>query len=215
MPVRLQRLGPGLQAAVGQGDVCGDDDVAGDGALGDPVVGHVGAGVDHHLFDQGLARDIDPGVRHYEDLEAVAAGHAIDLLLHGAGVGVDVEGGGHGGFMARWASREKAGVFPPHASGGGAAAQPARRRGRRRRRPVRRLNHPMLSRPLHHFVVPLPTKWGGKKKRRDLSIAALTSLPAKKSFTAGKPPASHPRRRCGSDRAARGCGPEAAAPRRR
>ena len=44
---RVQGLGPGFQRPVGQGDVGGDDDVAGTGPLGDPVVGHVRPGVDH------------------------------------------------------------------------------------------------------------------------------------------------------------------------
>ena len=53
----------------------------------------VGAGVDHDLFDPRLARRVDPAVGDHEDMQAVAAAHAIDLVLHRAGVGVDEQAG--------------------------------------------------------------------------------------------------------------------------
>jgi hypothetical protein len=50
-PFDLIACAPAFRHAVGQRNVGGDDHIARLGALGDPVVGDVGAGVDHHLLD--------------------------------------------------------------------------------------------------------------------------------------------------------------------
>ena len=90
----------GLQAARGQRDVGGDDDVALAGTLGDPVVGGVRAVGDDHALDQRPLGQAHQAVRHEVDDEPVPLGHAHGLVLHGAGVGVDVEGGGQSGASA-------------------------------------------------------------------------------------------------------------------
>ena len=97
LAVRRDDLGAGFHAAARQRHVRGDDDVAAPGALGDPVVRLVHAGADDDALDKRIARHRDRAVADDEDfersaLERMALGDAINLLLHRAGVGVDVEG---------------------------------------------------------------------------------------------------------------------------
>ena len=81
----------GLEAAGGKRDVGGDGDIALADARGDPVVGRVGAVGDDHALDQRTLGQAHEGVRHEVDGEPVPLGHAHGLVLHGAGVGVDVD----------------------------------------------------------------------------------------------------------------------------
>jgi hypothetical protein len=81
---------------VREGNVGRDDDVAPAGALGDPVVGGIGAVGDDDAADQRPLGQAHPSVGDEMDGEAMPLRHAHGLVLHGAGVGVDVEGGGHG-----------------------------------------------------------------------------------------------------------------------
>ena len=74
------------------------------GALRDPVVRFVHAGAHHDPLNKLIARDRDRAVGDDEDLEVDALermplGDAIHLLLHRAGVGVDVDGDGIGNAL--------------------------------------------------------------------------------------------------------------------
>ncbi len=96
-PVRRDHFRACFHAAARQRHVGGDDDIAGARAFGDPVVRFVHAGADHHALDHLIARHRDRAVADDKDLEINALermplGDAIQLLLHRAGIGVDVEG---------------------------------------------------------------------------------------------------------------------------
>ncbi len=100
-PVRRDHLGAGFDAAARQRHVRGDDDIAGACALGDPVVRLIHAGADQDSFNKPIPRNCDRAVADDQDfqrhaLARMALGDAIHLLLHRAGVGVDVEGDGFG-----------------------------------------------------------------------------------------------------------------------
>ena len=69
LPVGPMSAGAGLQAARGERDVGGDDDVALARALRDPVVGRIGAVGDDHALDQRPLRQAHEGVRHEVDGE--------------------------------------------------------------------------------------------------------------------------------------------------
>ena len=99
LAVRRDRLGARLHRACRERHVGGDHDVAALRAFGDVVVGLVHAGADHDALDEVRARHRDRRIRHDDDLQRRAAqheslGHAIDLLLHRAGVGIDIEDDG-------------------------------------------------------------------------------------------------------------------------
>ena len=84
-------------------------------ALRDPVVRIVHAGADDHGLDRRIARHCDGAVGDDEDfeggaLERVALGDAINLLLHRAGVGVDVDGDRDLGFYCRLSRPRAAGI---------------------------------------------------------------------------------------------------------
>ena len=67
------------------------------GAFGDPVVRRIHRGTCRDALDQRILRDTNKIARNDADRQTVAAGDAIDLLLHRAGVGVDIDAGcGHG-----------------------------------------------------------------------------------------------------------------------
>ena len=61
------------------------------GPLGDPVVRRVEAVGDHDQLDPRIARHVHVGIADDEDLEPVTLGHAVDLGLHWAGIGVDID----------------------------------------------------------------------------------------------------------------------------
>ena len=68
-------------------------------ALGNPVVGFVHAAADHDALDHLISRDRDRAVADDKDfklraLEHMPLGDAINLLLHRAGIGVDIDGDG-------------------------------------------------------------------------------------------------------------------------
>ena len=69
------------------------------GALGDPVVRLVHAGADHDALDHFISGNGDRAVGDDEDFQRdafkrVPLGDAINLLLHRAGIGVDVDDNG-------------------------------------------------------------------------------------------------------------------------
>ena len=99
LPVGPMTRAPVFEAAGGQRDIGGDDDVAFSRALGDPVVGRVRAVGDHHALDQRAVRQPHPAVGDEMHDQPVPLRHPHHLVLHGAGVGVDVEGDGHGFVM--------------------------------------------------------------------------------------------------------------------
>ena len=65
-------------------------------AGGDPVVGSVGPIRDHHTLDQRPQRQPHVGVGHEVHCQSMPLSHPDRLVLHGAGVGVDVDRSGHG-----------------------------------------------------------------------------------------------------------------------
>ena len=81
--VRGQSAGGAGEAAGGERDVGGDADVGGGDALGDPVVGDVGALVDHDHADEGqVGRAARAGaVGDDADGDAEAAGAAADVSV--------------------------------------------------------------------------------------------------------------------------------------
>src|SRR3954469_12232202 len=119
--VRGDDAGTPLHAAVGERHIGRDHDVALPGPLDDPVVGAVEALGDGHALDQGRFRHAQPAVADDQDLEPVAAGDAVHLLLDRAGVGVDVN------LEHRWsasaARRELAGHDLVDEAGGRLAAR--------------------------------------------------------------------------------------------
>jgi hypothetical protein len=99
LAVRRQHDRAFLHAAARQGHVGGDDDVAAAGAFCNPVVGLIHAAADHDALHYLISRDRNRAVADDEDferraLERMPLGHAIHLLLHRAGIGVDVNGDG-------------------------------------------------------------------------------------------------------------------------
>jgi hypothetical protein len=73
-----------------------DDHFAAPDALRNPVVGLVHAAADHDTLDHLISRDRNRAVADDKDfqrraLERMPLGHAIHLLLHRAGIGVDVD----------------------------------------------------------------------------------------------------------------------------
>ena len=91
--VRGEDAGAALDGAGGERDVGGDADVAGADAVGDPLVGGVGALGDHDDGDEGVAAGADAAVGDEGDRVGVALGDADGLVADGAGVGVDVDHG--------------------------------------------------------------------------------------------------------------------------
>ena len=87
--VGRDHLGAGLDAAARQRNVVGNDDGAGVGARGDPVVGRIEAGADRDALDHGIARHLDRAVGDHPDAQPMPLGDAIDFLLHRAGIGID------------------------------------------------------------------------------------------------------------------------------
>ena len=67
-------------------------------ALRDPVVGGIRPVGDHHALDERPLRQPHEGIRHEVDDKPMPLRHPHRLLLHGARIGVDVEGGGHWGL---------------------------------------------------------------------------------------------------------------------
>ena len=94
LAVRRDHLGAGFHAAAGERDVRGDDDIALAGALRDPVVGGIHAGPRSDALDQRILRHADEIARDHADRQAVPDRDAIDLVLHRAGVGIDIDAGG-------------------------------------------------------------------------------------------------------------------------
>ena len=101
LAVRRDHLGAGLDAAAGERNIRGDDDVALAGALRDPVVGGVHAGAGGDALDQRILRHADEIARDHADRQAVPDRDAINLVLHRAGVGVDIDAGGVQVVMAQ------------------------------------------------------------------------------------------------------------------
>ena len=87
-------LGAGFDAAAGQRDVGGDDDIAFAGALGDPVVGGIHSGTRRDPLDQGIGRHPDEIAGHHADRQAMPGGNAVDFVFDRTGVGVDIDAGG-------------------------------------------------------------------------------------------------------------------------
>ena len=73
--------------------VGGDHHVTAAAPPGDPVIGGVGAPVDHDQCHGGILRRADPVVRNDVDWHRISPSDAVDFLLHRAGIGVDEEGG--------------------------------------------------------------------------------------------------------------------------
>lgn len=92
----VEYAGAFFEALRGEGNVGGDDDVAGGGALGDPVVGFVEAVAHQDEFDAGVVGGAHPGVCHEGDGDGVAFCNAVGFVFDGAGICVYVDVG-HGG----------------------------------------------------------------------------------------------------------------------
>ena len=84
-------VGAGLDAAIGERNIAGDDDGAARDPFGDPVIGGVEPVGDDDALDPGLARHGHEAVGDDEDLDAMPLGDTIDFRLHRAGVGIDVD----------------------------------------------------------------------------------------------------------------------------
>ena len=94
LAVRRDHLGACFHAAAGERDIRGNDDIAFAGALRDPVVGGIHAGTGGDALDQRILRHADEIARDHADRQAVPDRDAIDLVLHRAGVGIDIDAGG-------------------------------------------------------------------------------------------------------------------------
>ena len=86
-----ERVAFGFERAIGQWNVIGDDDVARLHTFGDPVIGDIRAGIDHHELNIG--RRAHERVGDDAHGAARAARDLVNLFLHGAGVSVDEDGG--------------------------------------------------------------------------------------------------------------------------
>ena len=64
------------------------------GAFRDPVVGGIHAGTGGDALDQRILRHADEIARDHADRQAMPDRDAIDLVLHRAGVGIDIDAGG-------------------------------------------------------------------------------------------------------------------------
>ena len=93
LAVRRDHFGARFHAAAGERDVDGDDDIAFSRALRDPVVGGVHAGTGGDALDQRILRHADEIARDHADRQAMPVRDAIDLVLHRAGVGIDIDAG--------------------------------------------------------------------------------------------------------------------------
>jgi hypothetical protein len=62
-----------------------------DRLFGDPIVRGVEAAVDDHPLDQRRLRHLHEAVGHHPNLQAIAACDPVDLVLHRAGIGIDVD----------------------------------------------------------------------------------------------------------------------------
>ena len=78
-----------MQAAGGKRNVAGDHDIAAADVCRDPVVGGVGAGVDHHPADQRIGDAGESGIADEMDGEAMTAGDPQHLRLYRTGIAVD------------------------------------------------------------------------------------------------------------------------------
>ena len=97
----IERMGVAFEAARGEANVGRHRDVASVDVLGNPIVCRVGAFADHDSLDPGSFRHAKPGIGDHENGEPVAPGDPDYLLLHGAGVRVDVNRG-HGQAGRKW-----------------------------------------------------------------------------------------------------------------
>src|SRR5437588_3076572 len=109
LAVRCDHLGAGLHAPARQRDIRSDDDIAWACALRNPVVGGIHAWAGRDTFDQRLPRHADEIAGNHADRQAMPDGNAIDLVLHRAGVGIDINPGGmgysHRARVVRYSSR--------------------------------------------------------------------------------------------------------------
>ena len=128
LAVRRDHLGARFDAAAGQRNIRGDDDIALAGALRDPVVGGVHAGTGGDALDQRILRHADEIARDHADGQAVPGGDAIDLVLHRAGVGVDIDAGG--GFKSG-TSGQAIGLDPVRSSRSARGTPSARKNARK------------------------------------------------------------------------------------
>jgi hypothetical protein len=79
----------GLEAAIGEQDVGGDDDAGRPRRRRDPVVRRVERVRHDHPLDQRMLRHADAAVADHRDRHPVPEGDAIHLFLHRAGIGID------------------------------------------------------------------------------------------------------------------------------
>ena len=93
--------GARLHAAAGQRNVGGDDNRARPGAGGDPVVGGVRRRAGGDALNPGIVGHADEALRHDAHRKPVAGGDAIHLLLHRAGIGIDIDANGGGSIGHR------------------------------------------------------------------------------------------------------------------
>ncbi len=91
-PVGTERAGVLLDAAVGERDVLGHHDVPRADTLGDPVIRNVRAVRDDGLGHERMAVKAEhAAVGHEMDMNPVPFGDPDDLVLHRAGVGIDID----------------------------------------------------------------------------------------------------------------------------
>jgi hypothetical protein len=91
-----------LDAACCKRDVGSDDDIAFLHPFRNPVVRGIHAAARGNPLDQRMVGHADEIARYHADRKAMALGDAINLVLHRAGIGIDVNTG-HGADMpVRW-----------------------------------------------------------------------------------------------------------------
>ena len=86
-----------FKAARGQRNISRDHDVVCRHVLNDPVIDSVELPFDNHEFAPALVGNSNPRIGDHCDMESVSLCHAVNLLLHGARIGIDE-------YLKHWAS---------------------------------------------------------------------------------------------------------------
>ena len=90
---RSEDVGAFLEASRGKGDVGRDHNVVLVDVIDDPVVGRVKVVAHEDQFDPVGLGNGHRRVGHERHAQGVALGHAVDLVLHGAAIGIDEDFG--------------------------------------------------------------------------------------------------------------------------
>src|SRR6056297_778952 len=92
LALRRHGLTAGGDTAGRERDIGGNDDAARHGTLGDPVVGLVEPLVHDDEGYLRITRHADAAIGNQKNLRNMARSHAVALVLHRAGIGVDEQG---------------------------------------------------------------------------------------------------------------------------